>query len=133
VEVDGDGQSMIQMIHTDLSESGYPHFAADVVLGKDGRPLWKWRKPGRRGPTKEEVHLVHAVMLRAYEAYAPHEVGEELGKFTRNPDAWLDAIVGARYNGGRSFRRSLDCDTGAERHGQHRFQRLGNVRSLVRC
>jgi hypothetical protein len=123
VEVDANGRPMIQMIHTDLSESGHSHLAADVVLGKNGRPLWKWRKLGRRGPTKEEVHLVHAVMLRAYEACAPHEVGEEPGKFTRSPDAWLDAIVRARRNG-RSSGRSLDCDGRAQRSFQRRVRAL---------
>jgi hypothetical protein len=91
---------MVDVIQTGLSEKGHAELASLVELGDTGRPQWNWPRLGR-APTTEEIHAVHAAILRAYEAYAPEEIGEETGQFTKSPARWCDAI--------RRARRAFDC------------------------
>jgi hypothetical protein len=97
---DGIGGSMVEIIQTGLSGGAHSELASLVELGDSGRPLWNWPKLGR-APTTEEVHTVHAAILRAYEACAPQEIGEAPGQFTRSPKTWFDAI--------RRARQAIDC------------------------
>jgi hypothetical protein len=95
------------MIRTDLSESGRDDLAADVVIEKNGRPVWHWYRLGR-ALSHGDVQRVHAAFLRAYEAYAPSEVGEEAGQFTGSSATWFDAI--RKAGGCRRSDRESDCD-----------------------
>jgi hypothetical protein len=92
--------SMVDIIQSRLSEKGHAELASLVELADTGRPQWNWPRLGR-APTTEEVHVVHAAILRAYEAYAPEEIGEGAGQFTKSPARWCDAI--------RRARRAFDC------------------------
>jgi hypothetical protein len=111
------GDGMTDMIKEGLCEAGHSDLAADVVLGPNGRPMWNWQKLDR-APSREDVHAVHTAMLRAYEAHAPDEIGEEANQFTRSPASWWQAIV---HHQRRSRRRPPDCPGDARGKGtRHR-------------
>jgi len=90
--MNGIGGSMVDMVRTALSESGHSELASLVVLGNDGRPLCAWPNLGR-AVTTEDVRLVHAAMLGAYEACAPDEIGDGPDQFITTPTGWFKAIV----------------------------------------
>jgi hypothetical protein len=96
----GIGGSMVDIIQTGLLQAGHSELASLVELGVTGRPVWNWPRLGR-APTTKEVHIVHAAILRTYEACAPEEIGEETDQFTKSPESWCDAI--------RRARRAFDC------------------------
>ena len=90
--MNGIGGSMVDIARTALSENGHSELASLVVLGDDGRPLCAWPKLGR-AVTTEDVRLVHAAVMAAYEARAPDEIGDGPDQFTRSPTGWFKAIV----------------------------------------
>ena len=90
--MNGIGGPMVDIVRTGLSEEGHPELASLVVLGDDGRPLCNWPGLGR-ALTTEDVRLVHAAMLCAYEACAPGEIGDGPNQFTRSRTGWLKVIV----------------------------------------
>jgi CheY-like chemotaxis protein len=89
--MNGIGGSMVDIARTALSENGHSELASLVELGYDGRPLCNWPKLGRV-LTTEDVRLVHAAVMAAYEACAPDEIGDGPDQFTPSPTGWLKAI-----------------------------------------
>ena len=85
---------MVDMVRMALSENGHSELAALVVLGNNGRPLCAWPNLGRAVRT-DDVRLVHAAMLRAYEAYAPEE--SVMGRTSSSHAHWV--VRGDRIDG----------------------------------
>ena len=83
---------MVDIARTALSENGHSELASLVVLGYDGRPLCAWPNLGR-ALTMEDVRLVHAAVMAAYEACAPDEIGDGPNQFTPSATGWYKAIV----------------------------------------
>jgi hypothetical protein len=73
---DDGGDPTTDMIKGELTEAGHSGLATHVVLGPTGRPLLHCQKLDK-APSEEDVHAVHAATLRAYEAHAPEEIGED--------------------------------------------------------
>lgn len=91
------GRTMAEIARTALDEDGRPDLAS-VVLGDHERPSVDRRAMGRL-PSFDDVRAVHTALRRAYDAYAPGEIGEGEGQFTVNVEYWYRSIL--EYLAGR--------------------------------